>query len=116
MPPAQAGCADGLDAVQIMAAKCGLCHGQNSPTKGLDLVSPGLDMRLVGIRSTCFNREFLEVRPGPVQGFFLEKLEGPVDSCGVIMPFATPPLTPEEKACLYDWAGKAVARGPVVEY
>ncbi len=109
--PAPSGCAPGLDALAIMSAKCGLCHGEVSPTKGLDLVSPGISRRLVGVRSACNNRDFLEVGAGAARGYFLEKLYGAVEGCGEIMPFAAPPLSPDELACLVDWAGLAVARG-----
>jgi hypothetical protein len=114
-PQAPAGCAPGLDALSILAAKCGTCHGEVSPTKGLDLVTPGVAKRLVGIQSTCYSRAFLDLKAGPVSGYFLDKLEGPVENCGEIMPFAAPPLSADEKSCLVEWAGRAVARVPVVE-
>jgi hypothetical protein len=109
-PPASV-CPPDTDALAIMVTKCGACHNATTPTKELDLVTPGVARRLVGIKSTCDNRNFLEPPPGPARGYFLDKLMGPVEGCGEIMPFAAPPLTSEEKSCLFDWIEKAVARG-----
>ena len=60
-PPASASaCPNGLDALTIMVQKCGTCHGERTPTKGLDLVTPGVTARLVGVRSGCNARPFLD--------------------------------------------------------
>ena len=108
-PPVATGC-DNLEALDILIDKCGKCHGQQSPTKGLDLVSPGVLTRLVDVRSTCQGRMLLEEGPTGAGGFFLDKLDGPVMGCGVQMPFGVPPLTETERACLDSWAEQAVQR------
>jgi hypothetical protein len=110
-PPVATVCEPGTDALTIMVLKCGNCHNDSVPTKGLDLVTPGVAKRLVGVRSTCDNQLFLELPPGPARGYFVDKLNGPVENCGEIMPFAAPPLTREERACLDEWMDQAVARG-----
>ena len=112
-PPSSAGCAAGLDALSILARRCGNCHGERTPTKGLDLVTPGVANRLVGVRSGCQARPFLDPAPGAPESYFLEKLDRGVAGCGVQMPFGAPPLNADERACLQDWAEKAIARGVV---
>jgi hypothetical protein len=107
--PAASACPPGKDALGIMAAKCGNCHGAVTPTKGLDVVSPNLAARLVGVKSACGARPFLETTG--TAGYFLDKLDGPVAGCGGQMPFGTPPLTPEERGCIDEWARLAIARG-----
>ena len=98
-------------ALDIMVDKCGKCHGEVSPTKGLDLVSPGVLTRLVEVRSTCQGRLLLEEGDdGAAVGFFIDKLDGPVAGCGIQMPFGVPPLTEAERACLDSWANQAVSR------
>jgi hypothetical protein len=108
-PPA-AGCAPGLDALTIMAQRCGSCHGERAPTKGLDLISAGVGKRLVNVRSTCMSLPFLPGTGDAATSYFIEKLDGPVAGCGGQMPFSAAPLTPEERSCLIDWSDKAIAR------
>lgn len=114
-PPASASaCPNGLDALTIMVQKCGTCHGERTPTKGLDLVTPGVTARLVGIRSGCNARPFLDpMGSGSASSYFIEKLDGDVAGCGVKMPFGAAPLTPDERACIEEWADRAIARGQV---
>jgi hypothetical protein len=106
-----ASCAD-KDALAILVRSCGNCHGGSAPTLGLDLVSPGVAQRLVAVQSRCDNREFLELGSQPVKGYFLEKLLGPVDGCGSIMPFAAEALTRDEISCLFNWSEREAAAGP----
>jgi hypothetical protein len=108
-PPVTSTCPPGKDALAVIAARCGSCHGQTSPTKGLDVVTPGLAARLVGVKSACGGRPFLETTG--TAGYFLDKLDGPVAGCGGQMPFGAPPLTPDERGCIEDWARLAIARG-----
>jgi hypothetical protein len=97
-----------------MVQKCGTCHGERTPTKGLDLVTPGVTARLVGIRSGCNARPFLDpMGSGSASSYFIEKLDGPVTGCGGQMPFGAAPLTPDERSCLEEWADSAIARGQV---
>jgi hypothetical protein len=113
-PPSASACPNGLDALTIMAQKCGTCHGERTPTKGLDLVTPGVTARLVGVRSGCNARPFLDpMGSGSASSYFIEKLDGDVAGCGVKMPFGAAPLTRDERACLEEWADKAIARGQV---
>jgi hypothetical protein len=116
LPPAASVCPAGVDAIGLIAKRCGGCHGDRNPSKGLDLVTPGLADRLVGIKSGCPNRLLLD---GPVgtnptaepSGHFLDKLGGPVTGCGAQMPYGAPALTPSEFDCIVEWSARAVARG-----
>jgi hypothetical protein len=117
LPAPAAACPAGVDAIGLIAKRCGGCHGDRAPTKGLDLVTPGLADRLVGIKSTCPNRQLLDAPPagttavGEPTGHFLDKLEGPVDGCGAQMPYGAPALTSSEFDCIVEWAARAGARG-----
>jgi hypothetical protein len=117
LPPPAAACPAGVDAIGLIAKRCGGCHGDRAPSKGLDLVTPGLADRLVGIKSTCPNKQLLDAPAagttavGEPTGHFLDKLEGPVTGCGAQMPYGTPALTPSEFDCIVEWAARAVARG-----
>ena len=108
-PPAAQPCA-GLDALAILAQRCGACHGERTPTKGLDLISPGVGKRLVGVQSSCMGRPFLASNEAAGESLFVIKMDGPVAGCGGQMPFGAAPLSPEERACLVDWSEKAIAR------
>ena len=113
-PPSASACPNGLDALTIMAQRCGTCHGERTPTKGLDLVTAGVVGRLVGVKSTCSGRPFLDPNAaGSSASYFIEKLDGPVAGCGGQMPFGAAALTPDERACLEEWADRAIARGQV---
>lgn len=105
--PTQDGC--DLDVVEdIFEPKCGnpACHGAGEgPAADLDLVSPGVADRLVGVEAgaegQCVGR--VRVDPNDVDGsLLLEKLE-PDPSCGDRMPLLIEPLSAEEIACVRDW-------------
>jgi hypothetical protein len=113
-PPSASACPNGLDALTILAQKCGTCHGERTPTKGLDLATAGVTGRLVGVKSTCSGRPFLDpMAANSAASYFIEKLDGAVAGCGGQMPFGAAPLTPGERACLEEWADRAIARGQV---
>lgn len=111
-PPAPAAgpCPEGTDALKLLATRCGDCHGATDKAKGLDLASPGVAARVVGVKSTCQGKLLLDPAASGASGFLLDKLNGPVAGCGQQMPYGMPALTAPERACLIDWADKAVAR------
>jgi hypothetical protein len=112
-PPASA-CPAGLDALSILVQRCGSCHGARTPTKGLDVASAGVVARLVGVKSACNGRPFLDpAAPSSASSYFIQKLDGAVAGCGVQMPFGAPALNRDERACLEEWADSAIARGQV---
>lgn len=107
-------CPPGVEALSLIAKRCGACHSDRMPAKGLDLVTAGVGARLVGVKSSCQNKPLLDAPVAGVTeptGHFLDKLIGPVAGCGAQMPYGTPALTPGEFDCLVEWSAKAVARG-----
>jgi len=107
---APSACAPGADGVALLAMRCGGCHNPMSAAKGLDLRSPGLGMRTVGVASTCQGRPLVGTGPGAPSGHLLDKMEGPVPGCGNQMPFGGPALSAQEKACIREWAAQAIAK------
>jgi hypothetical protein len=105
-------CPPGTDALMLLATRCGNCHGERSPSKNLDLVTPGVATRLAGVKSSCMNRPFLDLDglPDKPTGLFLDKLAGPVAGCGAQMPYGTPPIVGAERECLLEWSAKAISR------
>ncbi len=89
----------------ILAAKCGGtgCHGTKNPQNGLDLESPDVASRVVGVAA--------KLCPGT-----LAKPSAPGDSviytkvlstntCGAQMPLTRPALSQKEIDCLKTWIG-----------
>jgi hypothetical protein len=103
-------CAPGPDALMLLSMKCGGCHNPMNPAKGLDLRTMGLAVRVVDVPSSCQGRPLVTMGPAGPSGHLLDKLEGPVPGCGNQMPFGGPVLTAQEKACLREWAGQAIAK------
>ncbi len=96
-------CRSGIDVGLLFANKCGgsICHGggATTPQGGLDLTSPGLPARLVGVPAQeCGG--FLRVDPSdPDRSFLLAKLIEPPAGCGDRMPLVGM-LSPAEIACV----------------
>jgi hypothetical protein len=107
--PASA-CPPGVEALALLAERCGACHGARSGTKGLDLVSPGVGGRLVGAKSTCEGRLQLETANPYPTGLLLDKIDGPVPGCGPQMPYGAPLFNAAERACVGEWAARAIAQ------
>jgi hypothetical protein len=114
--PVASVCPPGVEALGLIAKRCGGCHGDRMPSKGLDLVTPGVAARLVGVKSACEGKPLLAplaagATGGEPTGHFLDKLIGPVAGCGAQMPYGAAALTPGEFDCLVEWSARAVARG-----
>jgi hypothetical protein len=107
---APSACAPGQDALALIGARCGGCHNAMSAAKGLDLRSPGLGARTVGVASSCQGRPLLVNGPGAPVGHMLDKIEGPVPGCGNQMPAGGPALSDQEKACVREWAAQAITK------
>jgi hypothetical protein len=108
-PLATGACAGGIEALPLLVQRCGGCHGARMPARGLDLVSPGLALRTVGVASACAGRPLLAAGPGAPTGHLLDKLDGPVPGCGARMPYGVEPFTDDEKACVLEWARRVTA-------
>ncbi len=97
-------CAPGIDVERdILAQKCGSCHGSLESEAGLDLISPGVGERLYGVASTTCEGEVLIDYDNVFSGFFYDKLSSQTPRCGVAMPFGEDLLTEAELDCLHLW-------------
>lgn len=88
---------------RIFVPSCGTngCHGATAPQQGLDLVSPGLDTRLVGVQAkTCSG--ILADPQNPAGSLLYTKLLAQ-PSCGARMPLAREPLSDADTACVLGW-------------
>ena len=103
-PSAQGGCTNG-----------GGCHEPGSPVKS-DLVSPGVEARLLNVASSCSKTSTgASVQPRPYIGgddsFLEEKIAGK-PGCGSPMPFfAEAALSAADEQCIIDWIAQ-VSEGP----
>lgn len=88
---------------RIFLPKCGGtgCHGALAPQQGLDLASPGVAARVVGIPATgC--AATLANPADPASSFLYTKL-AVKPPCGAQMPLAQPPLSSDDAACILSW-------------
>jgi hypothetical protein len=90
---------------EVLAARCGdsACHDAVEPESSLDLVSPGVELRLRSVpASICAGR--LRVDPQfPEDSFLLEKLGRDDPECGDRMPLLATPLSAPTLACVREW-------------
>jgi hypothetical protein len=89
---------------QLFKEKCAssACHDASNPSQGLDMVSPGLEGRLLDQESpTCPGKIFVD-SSNPANSLLLEKVSQVPEDCGERMPFGGE-LTPAEIACVRDW-------------
>ena len=88
---------------RIFVPTCGgtSCHGSNAPQQDLDLVSPGLASRVVGVAGKgC--AVLLADPTDPESSLIYQKLS-PTPPCGSPMPLARPPLSRADTACVLAW-------------
>lgn len=106
------------DVPTVLAEKCGgrVCHGNEEPAAGLDLVSAGVEDRIVGVRGSVDCDEEVLIEPGyPNNSLLIEKVSQEAPSCGRPMPpTGAPPLTSFEIECLREFARSAEG-GPSCE-
>jgi hypothetical protein len=88
---------------RIFVPTCGgtACHGTQAPQQDLDLVSPGLASRVVGVPGKGCS--VLLADPADPEGslIYLKLLPNP--PCGGQMPLARPPLSRADAACVLAW-------------
>ena len=104
-PPASDGAAGGNcpDIPGLFAQTCTAagCHSAMTKSQGLDLQSPNLAMRLVGVSAT--EGPGLLIDPSsPSQSILYEKLSSPAPF-GAQMPLGGPALDSATKACVLAW-------------
>ena len=96
------GCSLNIDVEKaIFVEKCGACHGSTPQLNHLDLGSPDVFKRLVGVASTCGGRPLVESK-APASGVLIDKLTT-APPCGARMPFSMPPLSDAEIDCVAAW-------------
>jgi hypothetical protein len=75
-----------------------MCHvpGATAP----DLVSPGVEMRLVNVTSQCNGRPYI----GAADSYLADKIAGSPPECGLAMPFFMPQaLSQADEDCILNW-------------
>jgi hypothetical protein len=89
----------------ILAAKCGGngCHGTKNPQNGLDLESPDVASRVVGVAAKLCPGT-LAKPSAPGDSIIYTKLLS-TNACGAQMPLARPPLSQKEIDCVKTWIG-----------
>lgn len=88
---------------RIFVPSCGGtgCHGATGPQQDLDLVSPGVAERVVGVPGIgCTS--ILADPTNPEASLIYQKLS-PTPPCGSPMPLARPALSDEDAACILTW-------------
>jgi hypothetical protein len=79
------------------------CHGSMGPALGLDLVSSGLEARLLGAPSIGCRGERLLVAGQPEQSELFRKVAHASPECGARMPVALPAYGEADLECLRRW-------------
>ena len=88
---------------RIFVPTCGgtSCHGSSAPQQDLDLVSPGLASRVVGVAAKgC---AVMLADPADPEGSLIYQKLSPSPPCGSPMPLARPPLSRADAACVLAW-------------
>ena len=90
----------------ILAAKCGGtgCHGTKSPQNNLDLESPGVAARVVGVPAIVCKGTLANPSDPDNSVIYTKVLE--TTACGARMPLARPVLSAAETECLRLWIAK----------
>lgn len=102
---------------EVLEASCGSCHDATDPEAGLDLVSPGVEARLLGeVSETPFCEGRLLIDPdAPADAvaahLMLDKLQDS-PSCGSRMPFGLAALADDERECLRRWIDEILGGQP----
>jgi len=99
--PSDGACGDIID--RVFAPSCGDtgCHGAVAPQQGLDLVSPDVASRVVGVAGKACVSVLAD--PADPEGSLLYKKLLPAPGCGAQMPLARPPISTEDMACVLAW-------------
>jgi hypothetical protein len=101
---------------QLFADKCGgMCHAGTTPEAGLDLVSPGVEARLIGETSQtefCDGRSLVVPEATTsLEHLLVDKLSE-TPSCGARMPFGREALSANQIECVRRWVDDAIGVEP----
>ncbi len=88
---------------RVLTPNCGGsgCHGDVAPQQDLDLVSPGVASRVVGVSGKICTSVLADPM-NPESSLIYQKL-ATNPACGAQMPLARPPLSTADAACLLAW-------------
>ena len=88
---------------RIFVPSCGGtgCHGAMGPQQDLDLVSPGVAGRVVGVPGIGCTATLAD--PADPEASLLYRKLSPTPPCGSPMPLARPALSDEDAACVLAW-------------
>lgn len=91
--------------VDILAAKCGGtgCHGVKAPQNDLDLESPDVATRVVGVPAKLCSGILAKPSDPANSVIYTKTLE--TNTCGARMPLARPALSQKEIDCIKTWIG-----------
>ncbi len=97
---------------QLFEARCGgMCHAGTTPEAGLDLVSAGVEARLIGESSKtefCDGRTLVMPEAAmPLEHLLVDKLSE-TPGCGARMPFGREALSVNEIECVRRWVDEAI--------
>jgi stigma-specific protein Stig1 len=105
-------CLATTDAIQtqIFQPVCGAsgCHSAVQPALSLDLVSPGLERRIINASSNGCADQSIVVAGDPSRSYLLTKLTQDSPPCGERMPLVGARLTADQISCLEAWISKLV--------
>jgi len=94
----------------IFQEKCNTstCHNASDEAANLDLESPGIASRVVGVDGECTG--VLADPDNPEESLLYTKLDSS-PGCGLQMPLGGE-LSDEEKSCILEWIGDQMGGGP----
>jgi hypothetical protein len=94
-------CGDVVERIFVPSCAGTGCHSDTSPQQDLDLVSPDVKSRVVGVPGKQCLQVLVDPQ-NPEQSLLYQKLLVRPD-CGAQMPLARPPLSNAEVACVLAW-------------
>ena len=88
---------------RIFEPSCGGtgCHGSVAAQQDLDLVSPGVASRVVGVTGTGCSVTLAD--PADPEASLIYQKLSPTPPCGSPMPLARPALSDQDAACVLAW-------------
>ena len=88
---------------RIFLPSCGDngCHGATGPQQGLDLVSPGIEARVVGVQAKVCPGTLADPDNPAGSLLYTKLLSKP--QCGTQMPLARPALSSADAECVLEW-------------
>ena len=94
-------CGDVVERIFVPTCGGSGCHGTSAPQQDLDLVSPGLASRVVGVAGKGCSVVLAD--PANPEGSLMYQKLSPIPPCGAPMPLARPPLSRADVACVLAW-------------